>query len=130
MPAKKIPVIKNALVFSVRRNLDRRQLQRLAKLRAIQWFFILIKPRGILERQQIAFQSLAETPLIGGFQEANGLDLRLYQFSKLAAPLADMGHEVRVRDLTSGLHGVRIMPGGVLDGGADPRREGVVIAVD
>lgn len=62
--------------------------------------------------------------------EANGLDLRLYQFSKLAAPLADMGHEVRVRDLTSGLHGVRIMPGGVLDGGADPRREGVVIAVD
>ena len=62
--------------------------------------------------------------------EANGLDLRLYQFSKLAAPLADMGHEVRVRDLTSGLHGVRIMPGGTLDGGADPRREGVVIAVE
>jgi gamma-glutamyltranspeptidase/glutathione hydrolase len=62
--------------------------------------------------------------------EANGLDLRLYQFSKLAAPLADMGHEVRVRDLTSGLHGVRVLPGGKLDGGADPRREGVVIAVD
>jgi gamma-glutamyltranspeptidase/glutathione hydrolase len=62
--------------------------------------------------------------------EANGLDLRLYQFSKLAAPLADMGHEVRVRDLTSGLQGVRLMPGGKLDGGADPRREGVVIAVD
>lgn len=62
--------------------------------------------------------------------EANGLNLRLYQFSKLAAPLADMGHEVRVRDLTSGLHGVRIMPGGTLDGGADPRREGVVIAVE
>lgn len=62
--------------------------------------------------------------------EANGLDLRLYQFSKLAAPLADMGHEVRVHDLTSGLHGVRALPGGMLDGGADPRREGVVIAVD
>jgi gamma-glutamyltranspeptidase/glutathione hydrolase len=62
--------------------------------------------------------------------EANGLDLRLYQFSKLAAPLADMGHEVRVRDLTSGLHGVRVLPGDILDGGADPRREGVVIAVE
>ena len=52
------------------------------------------------------------------------------RLDKLAAPLADMGHEVRVRDLTSGLHGVRIMPGGTLDGGADPRREGVVIAVE
>jgi gamma-glutamyltranspeptidase/glutathione hydrolase len=43
----------------------------------------------------------------------------------IASALAAMGHEVNVRDLTSGLHGVR-MVGGRMDGGADPRREGVV----
>ena len=48
-------------------------------------------------------------------------------------PLADiqpeleaMGHEVKVRALNSGLHGIRITDGG-LEGGADPRREGVVL---
>ncbi len=46
-------------------------------------------------------------------------------------PLADLqttlealGHTVRVRALTSGLHGIRITPGGLV-GGADPRREGM-----
>ena len=41
-----------------------------------------------------------------------------------------MGHEVKVHDLTSGLHGVRITRSGPvphMDGGADPRREGLVI---
>jgi gamma-glutamyltranspeptidase/glutathione hydrolase len=43
--------------------------------------------------------------------------------------LEAMGHEVEVRPLTSGLHGIRITEEG-LDGGADRRREGVVIAVE
>ena len=43
----------------------------------------------------------------------------------VAPALMAMGHEVEVRDLTSGLHGVRIVAG-IKDGGADPRREGVV----
>jgi gamma-glutamyltranspeptidase/glutathione hydrolase len=43
--------------------------------------------------------------------------------------LEAMGHEVEMRELTSGLHGIRITEEG-LDGGADRRREGVVIAVE
>jgi gamma-glutamyltranspeptidase len=39
-----------------------------------------------------------------------------------------MGHEVEVRALNSGLGGIRIA-GGKADGGADPRREGVVATV-
>ena len=60
-----------------------------------------------------------------------GADLndQLKQFGKLAAPLADLGHDIEVRELNSGLQGVRVRPDGTLDGGADPRREGVVIAV-
>jgi gamma-glutamyltranspeptidase/glutathione hydrolase len=60
----------------------------------------------------------------------SGLDGELEQFGKLAAPLADMGYEVEVTELNSGLQGIRRLQDGTLDGGADPRREGVVIAVD
>ena len=44
----------------------------------------------------------------------------------LAADLEALGFEVSVRDLNSGLHGVAITPDG-LEGGADPRREGVAL---
>ena len=54
---------------------------------------------------------------------------RLKQFARLAAPLADHGHTVEVKQLTSGLHGIRISRDGQLDGGADPRREGTVVEV-
>ncbi|MEL7028487.1 MAG: gamma-glutamyltransferase family protein, partial [Pseudomonadota bacterium] len=40
--------------------------------------------------------------------------------------LREMGHDVNERPLTSGLHGVVVTPDG-FDGGADPRREGVVV---
>lgn len=43
----------------------------------------------------------------------------------LTAPLTDMGYEVNARALTSGLHAISI--GGVLKGGADPRREGIAL---
>jgi gamma-glutamyltranspeptidase/glutathione hydrolase len=36
---------------------------------------------------------------------------------------------VKLRELNSGLHGLRVVDG-KLDGGADKRREGVVIAVE
>ncbi|MCG8546679.1 MAG: gamma-glutamyltransferase [Alphaproteobacteria bacterium] len=41
-------------------------------------------------------------------------------------PLETMGHKVKVRHLTSGLHGIEITQDGLI-GGADPRREGVVL---
>jgi len=45
----------------------------------------------------------------------------------LAAALKRMGHTVRIRDLNSGLHGIAIGRQGRLTGGADPRREGLVL---
>jgi gamma-glutamyltranspeptidase/glutathione hydrolase len=44
----------------------------------------------------------------------------------LAPGLEALGHEVKIRPLTSGLHAVRVVRGG-LAGGADPRREGVAL---
>jgi gamma-glutamyltranspeptidase/glutathione hydrolase len=40
--------------------------------------------------------------------------------------LKAMGHDVRAIDMTSGIQGIRRVPGG-LEGGADPRREGVAL---
>lgn len=40
--------------------------------------------------------------------------------------LTALGHEVKVRPLNSGLHGIAVTPDG-LTGGADPRREGVAL---
>ena len=38
----------------------------------------------------------------------------------------EKGHKIRIRHLTSGLHGIEITPEGLI-GGADPRREGIVM---
>ena len=43
----------------------------------------------------------------------------------LAEPLASLGYEVSTRELTSGLHAISI--GQELQGGADPRREGIAL---
>lgn len=45
---------------------------------------------------------------------------------EVKAELEARGHEVEVRDLNSGLHGISLRPDGKLEGGADPRREGAV----
>lgn len=46
---------------------------------------------------------------------------------ELAAPaLKALGHEVRIRALVSGVHGIRVTPAGI-EGGADKRREGVAL---
>lgn len=43
----------------------------------------------------------------------------------LQTPLQDMGYDVSLRDLNSGLHGIEIST--TLQGGADPRREGIAL---
>ena len=43
----------------------------------------------------------------------------------LEAPLTELGFEVSVRDLNSGLHAIAV--GETLQGGADPRREGIAL---
>ncbi len=50
-------------------------------------------------------------------EEGTGLD-------GLAHALRELGHEVEMTEMTSGLHGIRVRDV-VLDGAADPRREGV-----
>ena len=42
------------------------------------------------------------------------------------AALEALGHTVRVRNMTSGLHAIKVTENG-LEGGADPRREGVAL---
>lgn len=43
----------------------------------------------------------------------------------LEAPLTELGYEVAVRGLNSGLHAISV--GDTLEGGADPRREGIAL---
>lgn len=45
---------------------------------------------------------------------------------KLASDLKRLGHDIVVKDLTSGLHGIQFTSDGMV-GGADPRREGIVM---
>jgi len=44
----------------------------------------------------------------------------------LKLPLEAMGHHVQIRDLNSGIHAIEITKKGLV-GGADPRREGLVL---
>jgi len=46
------------------------------------------------------------------------------RYEALVPALTERGHEVRLTELESGLHGIERVPGG-WRGGADPRREGV-----
>ena len=45
---------------------------------------------------------------------------------KFKYALENFGHDVNVRRLTSGLHGIEVTPNGLI-GGADPRREGIAM---
>ena len=62
--------------------------------------------------------------------QRNGATLVLEQGAHppaIAKELAAMGHKMAEKAMTSGLHIIRIQPDGTLEGGADPRREGVAL---
>lgn len=46
---------------------------------------------------------------------------------KLQQPLEAMGHQIKVRDLNSGLHGFRRLPSGEWESAVDNRREGLAL---
>jgi len=70
-------------------------------------------------------QSAIELPNMGSRNRATEIE-RGTGLVRTVATLKAMGHEVREVDFPSGVHGVMLTPQG-LEGGADPRREGVAL---
>ena len=66
-----------------------------------------------------ATDELTRTP--PGLAPAQGTAL-----TAIAPGLKALGHKIRIRRITSGLHGFRATPGGY-DAAADPRREGMAL---
>lgn len=71
-------------------------------------------------------QSAIDLPRIANVNGTTELE-RGTPLAALQLTLKDIGHKVVVRPLSSGLHGIALVDG-VWTGGADPRREGVVLA--
>ena len=78
---------------------------------------------GVLD-WQLDIQQAIDLPNFGSRNGPTQLE-RGSRYEALAPALAERGHDVRVIELESGLHGIERVPGG-WRGGADPRREGVV----
>ncbi|WP_373365308.1 gamma-glutamyltransferase [Cereibacter sphaeroides] len=73
---------------------------------------------GMDVQQAVAMPHLVNT--FGPFQIEAGT-----RAEALSQPLADLGYDVKPVDLTSGLHAISL--GERLQGGADPRREGIAL---
>jgi len=80
---------------------------------------------GVLD-WNLDIQQAIEYPNVTNRNDYTALEKGLTPDAMIDA-LKSKGHDVKVSDLNSGLHGIVIVDG-LLTGGADPRREGVVLA--
>ena len=77
---------------------------------------------GVLD-WKLDIQQAIDLPNFGSRNGPTQLE-RGSRYEALAPALAGRGHDVRLSEMDSGLHGIERVPGG-WRGGADPRREGV-----
>ncbi|MCC5856464.1 MAG: gamma-glutamyltransferase [Idiomarina sp.] len=75
---------------------------------------------------QLDMQSAIDMPRVTNMNGVTSIE-NSADLTELAEALRARGHEVEIRSLNSGIHGITRMPDGRLLGGADPRREGKVI---
>lgn len=79
---------------------------------------------GVLD-WKLDIQQAISLPNMGSRNRATEVE-KGTELEKLMTPLRAMGHEVNAIEFTSGLQGIVVTPAGLV-GGADPRREGVVL---
>lgn len=83
---------------------------------------------GLLD-WQMNMQQAIDLPHVTNLNNYTALE-KGTPMAELQSKLQRKGHEARVTDLNSGLHGITILPDGQLLGGADPRREGVALGAE
>ncbi len=79
---------------------------------------------GVLD-WKMDIQQAISLPNMGSRNRATEVE-KGTELEKLLTPLRAMGHEANAIEFTSGLQGIVVTPTGLV-GGADPRREGVVL---
>ena len=85
---------------------------------------LLVLDYGLDPQSAIAAPNLANR---NGVTELERYPSRAAWTARVRGELEAMGHQVIVREMTSGLHAVAVRRNGTLLGGADPRREGVPV---
>jgi gamma-glutamyltranspeptidase/glutathione hydrolase len=79
---------------------------------------------GVLDWKQ-DIQEAIDLPNFGSRNGPTQIE-RGSRYEALVAPLTARGHDIRLSEMESGLHGIERVPGG-WRGGADSRREGVAL---